>query len=135
MISTKRLFYGHDVRYCLVLLLLLVQLIELEEYAIGYYDIWYVKLVPIAAIVSNIICQIFYNKLEEYNNLYYLIVTIIYWLSCGFCKALMLITILNLGLNFEHVIFTTSVVSTILCYAAVINDFISLLKEVGFLFV
>lgn len=126
----KRLFHGHNTRYCLVLLLLLIQLVEFGEYTIGHIDIWYIQLVPVSAIISNIICQIFYNKLEECNNSYYLIVTIIYWLSYGFCKVLMFITVLNLNLNFQHVAFSTCLGSTMLSYCLAINDFVSLLKEV-----
>lgn len=129
--SQRKLFHNHDLRSFLTFFLMLLYLAELGDYLLSDTRVWYIKLIPVSALISIIVCQIFYMKVEEFGKCYYLIVAIVYWFCCGCCRGFTFFTNISLGLDFKYVRYTTSLLTTLTCIYLGVHDFITLLKEVS----
>lgn len=127
----NRLLHGHDIRHTLMAITLVLHLTELGDLVVANERSWFAKLIPAIAFVSIIVCLIFYNKLEQCGKYSYLIVTIAYWMCCGMCRILLMLTAIRFGLDFSHVTYSTSVFSVLLYCCIATNDLVALYIEVG----
>lgn len=127
----RHFFVGHNARNCLLLALIVLHVIEFAEYVLANVKIWYIKFVPITALMSVVICQMFYNRLEEYGKYRFLSVSLTFWICSGICRVLAFISNVSSNLDLQYVHFTVSFIIAAFVHCLIICDFVALITQVN----
>ncbi len=112
------------------MMLFISHLTEFGTFVLEEVQVWFSRLVPVVAFISVMVCQIFYNKLEQHGKRSYLVITIVSWLCCGSSRILLFVTTANMNLDLRHIRHTMAFTTAMLCFLLAMNDLISIIKEV-----